>query len=230
MKRISIFLLISCLALTATAQDRVDSAPQMLSSKSKEISKAVYWNQDSKTGKWVKRYNTDRVYLAEGVNVPNFNTLFLGEYNGYQYLFLDFWKYHWRYPSLEMEWMRSRYIVAGLVTDEQLNSFKNIEVGQELSFAPTFYNDMFKGNPEYSPSFFLRLTETLRSSHEALGEKSDYLEMVTLKRVVSEGQDVIRFLVYPEAIVHELIDSNYFEISYAEYLNLFTPDKNTKFK
>ena len=64
-------------SLAGNAQSRTNSAPAMLSYKSKEINSALYWQQSSKTGRWESRKNTKRVYLGEGVAIENFNSIFL---------------------------------------------------------------------------------------------------------------------------------------------------------
>lgn len=226
-----IFLLMTVWAfVTATAfsQDRTDTTPEILSGKSKEITKALFWNKNSKTGKWVSVKNNARPYLGEGVHSDNFNTLFIGEYKEHKYLFIDFFNGQWRYPNLELEWMYFRHILAGLLSDEQYDCLKNIKSGETYSVISKFSNEMFKGSDDYSPSFFLSLTETLRSANE-ITEETKPIYLITVKRTVSGGNDVIRFILYPHAI-SELIDFNYFEVTYDEYNKLFTPDKNTKFK
>lgn len=244
------FFILAAVIMTAfsvLAQDRVDKTPEQLSYKSKEISEALYWTKNNKSGKWESRKNTKLIYLGEGVAIDNFNSLFIGDYNEKRYLFLDFKEYSWRYPNLKQEWIYSRMIMAGMLSEEQYNQMDSLTVGQTLTIAPKFYNKMFKGNPEYSFPFFLSLCETLRSSTETMANsyesergiefaenywKEEYplLDFIVLKRVLgSDGKDVVRFTLYPHAM-KELIDSTYFEVEYAVYRNLFTKDKSNKYK
>lgn len=106
---------------------------------------------------------------------------------------------------------------------------------------------MFKGHAEYSFPMFLSLCETLRSSTETMANsyksergneaaesywRNEYplIHYIILKRVSgSNGKDVVRFTLYPHAM-EELIDHSYFEIEYSVYRNLFTKDKNNKYK
>ncbi len=234
-------------ALNVFAQDRTDSTPASLSYKSKEIKSALYWHQNSRTGQWESRKNTTLIYLGEGVTIDNFNSLFLGEYSGRRYLFLDFKEYSWRYPALKSEWIFSRTIMAGLVSENDYDRMDNIEAGEVVVITPRFYHKMFKGHAEYSFPFFLSLGETLCSSAETMYKSNartngtDYAErywqseypliyFIIFKRVVStSGRDIVRFMVYPHALP-ELIDDFYFEIDYSTYRNLFTCDKKTSYK
>ena len=243
------FILVAAIitAFNGFSQDRVDKTPEQLSYKSKEVSEALYWSQSSKTGKWESRKNTKLIYLGEGVAIDNFNNLFIGEYKNKRYLFLEYRKYSWRYPNLKQEWIVSRTIMAGLLSDEQYNQMDSLAIGQTLTVIPQFYNSMFKGHAEYSFSMFLSLCETLRSSTETMANsyksergdeaaesywRNEYplIHYIILKRVSgSNGKDVVRFALYPKA-AEELIDNFYFEVEYSVYRNLFTKDKNNKYK
>lgn len=248
MKKLFLIVFMAVIAsLNSQAQDRIDSKPNSLSYKSKEITAALYWQESSKTGKWESRKNTKLIYLGEGVAVDNFNSIFIGEYQEQRYLFLDFRKYSWRYPELKLDWMYSRTIMAALLSNEDYSRLSSISAGETLTITPRFYHDMFKGHAEYSFPFFLSLGETLRSSSETLyasnkkAYREDYAErewkkdyptinFIILKRVVgSDGRDVVRFVLYPHAL-GELIDSAYFEVDYAVYRNLFTKDKKQSYK
>lgn len=233
--------------INCIAQDRVDGQQAELSYKSKEIKSALYWHKNSKTEKWESRKNTKLVYLGEGIAVDNFNSLFIGEYAGHRYMFLDYKKYGWRYPALEQEWIWSRTIMQAILTDDDYDRLSNIGVGDTVIIAPRFYQEMFKGNEEYSFPFFVKLGETLRKSAETMYDsyirtdgkdyaermrKKDYpyIRFMVLKRVKgSDGKDVIRFNLYPKA-TPELIDGFYFEIDYSTYRNLFTEDNKTTYK
>lgn len=227
-KKLFATFVFTALSLTAFSQDRVDSTPESLSMKSQEITKALFWKKDSKTGKWKSNKNNARPYLGEGVHSDNFNTIFIGDFKGHRYLFLDFFKGGWRYPALEREWMYFRYILAGLLNEEQYNSLRDLKTEQACSIMPKCYNMMFKGDNEYSPALFLSVTETLRSVEEEKGS-DEPIYLITVKRTLSDGQDVVRFLVYPHGS-DTLIDFNYFEVSHADYMKLFQPDKTVKFK
>lgn len=226
-KNIILAVLFTALNLTAFPQDRVNSTPVSLSMKSQEITKALFWRKDSKTGKWVSCKNNARPYHGEGVHSDNFNSIFIGEYSGQRYLFLDFFKGEWRYPALEREWMYFRFILAGLLNEEQYKNLKDLKAGETRSIIPLYYNMMFKGNEEYSPALFLSLTETQRQAVE--DTENDKISLITVKRTLSDGKDVVRFLVYPHGS-DTLIDFNYFEVSHADYMKLFQPDKTVKFK
>ena len=94
MKKVFFLLFIATIvSLVGNAQSRTNSDPTALSYKSKEIKSALYWQQNSKTGRWESRKNTKRIYLGEGVAIENFNSIFIGEYNNKRYLFLDFYRY-----------------------------------------------------------------------------------------------------------------------------------------
>jgi len=203
----------------AMGQERVDGSIAELSWKSKEIKKALYWSQNSKTGKWESRKCTKLVYLGEGVNVDNFHNLFTGIYEGHRYLFLDKRHYFWRYPALKQEWVWERTMYAALLSDEDWNSMKGLTNGQTLIVKPSFTNDLSRAHNEYSFPFFLKLTETLRSCED----KPSNIPFITLRRFVgSDGKDVVRFCF---GAVTELIDISYFEIPYTTYELLFQPDE-----
>lgn len=231
------------------AQERIDSEPARLSYKSKEIKNALYWQKSSKTGRWESRKNTTLVYLGEGIAIDNFNNLFIGEYRGARYLFLDFREYSWRYPAIQTEWIVSRMIMAALLSENQYSQLSSLSPEETVTIIPRFYHKMFKGRPDYSFPFFLSLGETERSAAETLYQSycnddnygKDYAEQkwkedypsiyyIVLKRTVSSnGQDVVRFALYPHALP-ELIDNNYFEVDYSVYRNLFLEDKKKDYK
>ena len=231
------------------SQERINSEPASLSYKSKEIKAAQYWQKSSKTGQWESRKNSTFVYLGEGVFVDNFNHLFIGEYKGIRYLFMDYYNYKWRYPALQTEWTIYRTMIAAQLSDNDYNSLLELAPGETLSLSPHFYHDMFKGHPEYSFPFFLSLGETVRSASETLyqsyknddnyGEdyaerkwKDDYplIHFAVFKRVIgSDGTDAVRFVLYPHAL-GELIDNAYFEVNYDVFRNLFTEDRKRNYK
>lgn len=248
MRKLLLLVFTSVIAsLNCIAQERTNSKPAELSYKSREIKSALYWGKNSKTGQWESRKNNKLVYLGEGIAVDNFNSLFIGDYKNKRYLFLDFRKYSWRYPNLEQEWIVSRTIIAGLLSEKQYNQMDSLAIGQTLKIVPKFYNEMFKGHAEYSFPLFLSLCESLRSSTETMANsyehergieaaesywKNEYpmLDFIILKRVSSsDGKDMVRFILYPKAM-EELIDSTYFEVEYSVYRNLFIKDKNNKYK
>ena len=56
------------------------------------------------------------------------------------------------------------------------------------------------------------------------------INFIVLKRITdSDGQDVVRFILYPKALP-ELIDYTYFEVDYSVYKNLLTKDKKVSYK
>lgn len=246
-QKVLIALIIAMASFNSWAQDRIDNQPAQLSYKSKEIKSALYWHKNSKTGKWENRSNTKLVYLGEGVAVDNFNSLFIGEYLGYRYLFLDYKKYSWRYPVLQQEWIYSRMIMQALLSDDDYKRLSEISIGDTVIISPCFYHEMFKGHQEYSFPFFLKLGETLRSGATTLYDSykrsanEDYakrmhekeyppIQFIILKRVKgTDGRDVVRFQIHPNAML-ELIDAFYFEVDYSIYQNLFTPDKKVTYK
>lgn len=246
MKRLfSLYLLLSIFFPFVFSQDRIDSEPASLSYKSKEIKKALYWSKNKKTGKWVSRKNTVRPYFGEGIHSDNFNVIFIGDYNGFRYLFLDYWQGQWRYPALEQEWLYYRYLYQALLSKSDYNRMDSLKVGEVLTICPRFYSKMFKGR-DYSFSSCLTSTERLRSASFALynSYKKEYGESfakkrweddnpliyyVCFKRTTSNGNDVVRFRVFPSAL-SELINSEYFEISYSEYRKLFTSDEKLTYK
>lgn len=246
MKRLLLLVFIA-ISLNVVGQERTNSTPTSLSYKSKEIKSALYWEKNPKSGQWESRKNKTLVSLGEGVAVENFNSLFIGDYEGFRYLFLDFMQYRWRYPKLRIDWISSRAIVAAILSEEDYDNMRDISVGEMLIIKPRFYHKMFKGHPEYSFPFFLSLGETLRSSSEILyqsnkkaygeeyaeqlhQEKYPPINFIVIKRTTgSDGRDVIRFTLYPHAF-SELIDSFYFEVDYSTYQNLFTPDKKRSYK
>lgn len=219
-------LLLICLLLPllTKAQDRVDSTPATLSEKSQEITSALFWEQN-KNGKWINRKNTKKPYLGEGVAVENFNSFFIGTYENFRYLFIDAFGYDWRYPNLEMEWTMYRRMYAFTLTERDYSSLRDLKQGETVSILTRSYNNMFMGCDDYSFSFFLRLTETLRSS----GNEENAQHAICAKRTLSEGKDVVRFLIAPKCLP-DLIDINYFEVSYSDFQKLFTTDKKNTYK
>jgi Ni/Co efflux regulator RcnB len=216
-----------CAPQGATAQSRVDEAPAQLSTKSRDLAKAVFWEQDSRTGKWGSRKHDKLKYYGEGVRCVNFKSVFIGEYAGQTYMFLDFWDYHWRYPNLEQEWMYTEQVWAFLLTAADIDTLSRLEQGAPAVTVTTHYSNMIsKANEEYSFPLFLRLTETMRSTGN--NARTDVAFMA--KRLNDGGRDVVRFMTYPRAVVTELFDDEYFEIDYSDYMGLFTPDKTTNYK
>ena len=62
--------------------------------------------------------------------------------------------------------------------------------------------------------------------------KKEYppINFIILKRITdSDGQDVVRFILYPKALP-ELIDNYYFEVNYSVYKNLLAKDKKVNYK
>jgi len=230
MKKIALFLFYTLFATIVSAQERVNTEPANLSYKSKNISKALYWMQSPKTGNWESRRNTFTPYLGEGVSVANFYYIFIGEYAGHRYLFIDYKDYFWRYPNLEMEWCSSRHMIAGLLSDDDYHKIKSIKAGEVATVTPSFYNNCSRNAAEQSFPFFLTMMETLRGAAALTGFDELPKNIITIKRVqTSPKNDVIRFRIYPDGS-DTLIDHCYFEIDYTTYLLLFTPDKTTEFK
>lgn len=211
------------LSTLCVAQSRIDTPVPELSWKSKELNNALYWSRNSMTGKWESRKCSKMVYLGEGVNVDNYHGLFLGTLNGDTYLFLDKRDYHWRYPSLQEEWMYSRFIYAALLSEEQLASLRNLPVGEEVVITPAYINSMSRANEEYSFPLFLSLTETMKGI-----ETPNQVPFITFKRVVDDnGKEAVRFSF---GAVTELIDISYFEVDYDKFNTLFTTDNKTTYK
>lgn len=246
-KVILILTMVLFTILNLSAQDRINKAPEQLSYKSKEIKNAVYWQQNRETGQWESRKNTKLIYLGEGVAVENFNSIFIGDYQGGRYMFLDFKDYSWNYPSLKIDWIYRRMMMAALISEKDYNQMDSLKVGQVLTITPRFYYKMFKGHIEYSFPFFISLCESTRSSTETMynsykktnGDsyaerywEKEYppLNFIVLKRVkTSDGKDVVRFRLYPSAM-KELIDTHYFEVEYQVYRNLFKADNVITYK
>lgn len=208
------------MALCAFGQSRVDSAPESLTYKSQEVKKALYWQQ--KDGKWKSRKNDKLEYLGEGVHVPNFMTMFIGEYKAHRYLFVEERIYQWRYPNLQTEWVFRQTLLAFELSETTEDEMRNIEVGQTLKVTTRYMNDLFRGHPDFSWAFFLRLTDTMR-------EEGSLKTAMVIKRVMDNSKDVVRFTLYPQAL-EELIDFSYFEIPYSDYERLFTPAPTTAYK
>lgn len=164
MKKFILLLLVSLCTLGIHSQDRVDKKAAQLSSKSCEITNALYWKNNSKTGKWESRKNTKFVYEGEGVRVPMFHDIFIGQYEGYRYLFIDYNHYRWKYPNLEEEWVFQRNLFSGLLTDEYYNKMDSIQPNELLIVKSRFTYEIYKGSYDYSFPLFLSVTETLRSS------------------------------------------------------------------
>lgn len=224
MRQILLVFLFLTATVSSQAQDRVDSRPATLSEKSQEITSALFWEQN-KNGKWVSRKNNKKPYLGEGVAVENFNAFFIGTYADVRYLFIDAFGYDWRYPNLEMEWTMWRRMYAFALTEQDYSALRDLRQGETASVLTSSHNNMFMGSNDYSFGFFLCLTETLRSSGNE--EKADYA--ICAKRTVSEGKDVVRFLIAPKCLP-DLLGISYFEVSYDEYQKLFTPDKKNTYK
>lgn len=223
LKTIASLVLLAVSTLLCVAQSRVDKPAPELSWKSKELNNALYWSRNGKTGKWESRKCSKMVYLGEGVRVDNYHGLFLGTLNGSTYLFLDKRDYFWRYPTLETEWMYARHIYAALLSDEQLNTVKNLPVGKAVVITPTYVNEMSRAHEEYSFPFFLSLTETLKGV-----DLANQVPFITFKRVVEDnGNEVVRFCF---GAVTELIDISYFEVDYNKFNTLFTADSKTTYK
>lgn len=219
----AVSLLLLTISTLCTAQSRVDTPVPELSWKSKELNNALYWKRNAETGKWESRKCSKMVYLGEGVNVDNYHGLFLGTLNGDTYLFLDKRNYHWRYPNLELEWMYSRFIFAALLSEEQLETLKNLPVGEKIVITPTYVNSMSRANDDYSFPLFLSLTETLKGV-----EEPNRVPFITIKRIVDDkGKEAVRFVF---GAVTDLIDISYFEVDYDKFNTLFTADNKTTYK
>lgn len=241
MKRI-LLLVFATLSLVCSAQNRVDDPAPELSFKSQSIKKALYWEQNN--GKWESRKNNKLVYLGEGVDVENFEALFIGEFSGHRYLFLDKHDYFWLYPNLQSTWYQTRTMHMALLSDKDFDTFKNLEVGKVFVFAPSFTQSMSKANDNYSFPFFLSLHDNLLSAEETMyntylriegkpvadaywRDKYPEVPFMTIKRVASKEGDVVRFRF---GAVTELIDACYFEVPYSDWMKLFLGDKSNSYK
>lgn len=211
--------------LPCSAQNRVDTAPAELQSKSKTIKKATYWEQVD--GKWKSRKANKLVYEGEGVACDNFEAMFIGEFAGRTFLFVDKHDYFWRYPTLQTEWWQARTMHEALLSDEDYSALKNIEPGQSIVVTTGFAFSMSKAHDEYSFPFFISMGETMLSADEAQHKESDKVPFLVAKRVDSDKGDVVRFRL---GAVTELIDSFYFEVPYSEWSGLFVSDSNVSYK
>ncbi len=237
-KLLALFLLIVVSVMTTTAQDRTNATKRQLSWKSKEITSAHYFNYNYKTGKWESHKNASPSYTN------NFNKIFIGEYNGDKYLFLDYWEIGWKYPEIKEGRFYHKRIYQGLLTKKDFEALKNLEFGDIYVFQANIWGTLRKSKQinrlendfgrdyvwastskesrEYSPSSLLYITERAPFIREGV-------QLIVVKRTLSNGQDVIRFRTYPNANKYS-IDSAYFEISYDYFQRLFTPSKSVKFK
>lgn len=241
MKRM-LFAVFAALTFVCFAQNREDSPVPELSFKSQSIKKALYWEQ--KNGKWESRKHNKLVYSGEGVDVENFETLFLGVLSGHRYLFLDKYDFFWRYPVTQVEWSRVRTMHMVLLSDSDWDALKEIGIEKDVIVSPRFWHSMSKAHNEYSFPFFIELGNTKLSSqevmynsylnHEGKDAAEDYWRkespqtpFITAKRVISKVGDVVRFRF---GAVTELIDNCYFEVSYSEWQKLFVADKSNSYK
>ncbi len=220
MKKI-LLAVFAALSLVCYAQNRVDAPTPELSFKSQPIKKALLWEQNN--GKWESRKNNKLVYLGEGVDVENFEALFIGTYAGHRYLFLDKSDYFWRYPVTQVEWCRARTMHMGLLEDSDWEALRNLEYDKTFIFSPSFQFSLSKANEEYSFPFFLSLGDTMRSVDEGVAR----VPFLIVKRVKSDDGDVVRFRF---GSIAELIDSCYFEVPYSEWEKLFVADKSNSYK
>lgn len=242
MKKLAIALLYACFALGGYAQNRVDSPSPALESKSKTLKKATYWEKVS--GKWKSRKANKLVYEGEGVECENMEGMFIGEYDGRRFLFVDKHDYFWRYPTLKTEWWKARTMHEALLLDEDYTALQNIKAGESVVVVPKFKLSMSKAHEEYSFPQFLSLGSTLLSSAETMydsylthegKERADAywresypaLPFIIVKRVDSDKGDVVRFRF---GSITELIDSVYFEVPYSEWMGLFIPDSTVLYK
>ncbi len=246
MKRIIILSLMALFPLLAVAQDRGNSIPEQLSYKSQEIRRALFWEKDSETGRWISRPSKNAPWLGDGIHADNFKSIFIGEYRGYRYLFLDFLEGRYQYPTLGVDWGYYGKIYQALITDDDYESLRNIAQGGGVTITSRFHYSIFKNRADYSFPTLLGLTEVLRSvvkmEFEELAEKygesfavrnqeKDYLpiEIITAQRTVSSNADVVRFRIYPKAS-QWLMENSYFEVPYSEFQKLFAADKKTTYK
>lgn len=215
------YALLTLFMLSASVMTQAQT--ETLSEKSQEITTATYWEQDN-AGRWVSRKNTKRPVRSEGVHVDNFTSLFIGTYQGTRYLFCDAFDYKWRYPNLKIEWIYSRQMYALLLSDSDYARLRDLRQGETINVLSSYHNEIFKGDDDYSFGFFLRLTETLRAS----GDSSPRYA-IAAKRTERDGKDVVRFLTAPHCLP-DLLDFNYFEVSYSDFQRLFTPDTKLTYK
>lgn len=237
-----------CIMVNAQSQDRVNEQPKTLTYKSKEIKRANYWSQED--GMWKSRSNTARPYLS-GVQSDNFKSIFIGDIDSLKFIFVDYYKAQYKYPTLELEWTYYPTIQACLISKESYEELRNIGIGQIVGVRSNYYWEMNKSNQEYSFPLFLKLTEQSYSTDRLLYEIAkedngkDYADniwrgkypeqyAIIVKRVLSENEDVVRFhCLLPILFISEMkpfIESWYFEIPYSEFLNLFEPDKTRSHK
>lgn len=247
MKRIFIFCLLILFSLSSlSAQDRVDQPQTILSYKSKEINRALYWEQVD--GKWKSRYNTEIRYQS-GVQCDNFRSMFIGCIDTMRFLFIEYEKGEYLYPNLEMDWRYFKTICAGLIEEPDYDALKAIAPGEQVSVVSHYDNESHK-NTQYSFSRFLNLTRLLYSSARTLYNsyakeygteaaaaywEKEYPDkfMLAVLRTTSNGKDVVRFQVFPAYINMGKpvgMDNFYFEISYDEYGKLFQADRKLKHK
>ena len=247
MKRLLFILIAVFYIANCFSQSRKNEKEISLDYKSKEITSAKYWQNSN--GKWKSRSNKKLSYVS-GIQDDNFNSIFIGELDTLKCFFIDYFKGEYRYPHIEKDWRFRRSLFCGIITDNDCNNLKNIQQNQEVNIITNFSNEMYKDHMEYRFSFFLSITKTLYSSSLVVydsyiktdGEdyakrkyKEDYPPkyIFAVKRTMNEGEDVVRFCVFPAYLdlgKPILIDSFYFEIPYNKYLELFVSDKNTNYK
>lgn len=149
MKKLLIFCLLTLFGSgSLSAQDRVDQPVTMLSYKSREIKKALYWEQVD--GKWKSRHNTD-IRFQSGVQCDNFRSLFIGCIDTMRFLFIEYDKGAYLYPNLEMDWRYFRTICAGLLEEANYEALKAIAPGQQVSVVSHYTNESRKTHNTRSP-------------------------------------------------------------------------------
>lgn len=218
MRKITLLLAVLCMTLTATAQERVNTAPTALSWKSKPVKTATYWEQ--KDGRWSSRPCNRLKYLGEGTACDNLTALFVGILNGKRYIFADRNDYYWRYPYLQQGWMTARAMHDWLITEDDYSRLDSLHDGETVIIKSTYSNKLWKNNREYSFPFFLSLTNTMY-------KEAAPTTCMAVRRYKGKDGDVVRFRL---GAVPELLETAYFEVSYDVWRNLFNEDKTTKYK
>ncbi len=231
-KYILLLSILLSLPTLAISQDRVNDNELALSYKSKEIKRGIFWSFDDDTGKWESRKNTSLIWEW---NRGDFKSIFIGECKGNRYIFINHSKGFYEYKNIREGWYFINYMKTALVSNDEYKALENLQLRDTVAIA--FKTPASRGFGDRDFNEYLRYA-TKRCSFDELSEREiswlirDEPNLVTFIRVLSDGEDVVRFIFRApdEGSWLSNFDTSYFEIPYKSYLLLFQKDKSIKFR
>ena len=220
--------------LNANSQSRENKETVVFASETQKLTKAIGWEENKKTGKWVENKNVidDRECPTYWVShVPqNFTWLqfrTINQNNNVYYVFLyERLGGEYKYKSIQEDWQEDKRTEFFILTSDEYENLKNkidLKSGENIKLTSKingYISDRFK----ILGGEYLYNEENLLAKITLAIEKPNYSEScLILNSQTTDGKDVLRFRL-PESCysAEKSIKTAYFEVNLEEFKKILS--------